>query len=416
MLSRDDVKKAIVEGRLKIYPFNKNDLTGIGYNLSTTNFALSLNRGLLLTLHKKFTSSGVEHHVTIPGNDTVLFFTKEYIEIDNTIAGTFHSKVARACQGLGHISTTLDPTWKGQLIISVNNPRAESIDFNLDKDGNLLTMLLHELKNPVTGPNIHDNNQGRCDLLLEHFAKPTSNKNFSKKDDAKYHELQEFIAEKYANSLNGDDDFLRNNNERDDKFTKTVSNLLKIKQRLNSDKVYIMESRYVLKENGEYKIFKDDEEVKLVKNCSLFDVWSSCEDKDMVNPFADKKDINKPFMDKDIKTKSVIKNIEQFLNVINYELASINHVRRIEWQKKHIKDFAGEESEIVIKRRNNARNRLAITIGAWIVAIIIAIIILFNTDDNTIYFLVVPVVLSSVIPICAHAFSQLKELWAEYQA
>ena len=51
MYSREDIKNAIREGHLKIYPFEEENLTGIGYNISTTNFAFSINRGILLTVH-----------------------------------------------------------------------------------------------------------------------------------------------------------------------------------------------------------------------------------------------------------------------------------------------------------------------------------------------------------------------------
>ena len=174
MLSRNDIEQALADGHLKIFPFDSKKLTGIGYNLSTTDFAFSINQGILLTLHEKTTENGIMRYVIIPPNDTVLFFSQEYIEVDNTIAGTFHSKVSCVSQGLGHISTTLDPTWKGQLLLSVNNPTSRSIVFNLEKSGgNIVTMLLHKLDSEVTGSNIHDNNKGRCELLITHFAKPS---------------------------------------------------------------------------------------------------------------------------------------------------------------------------------------------------------------------------------------------------
>ena len=107
MLSRNDIEQALADGHLKIFPFDSKKLTGIGYNLSTTDFAFSINQGILLTLHEKTTENGIMRYVIIPPNDTVLFFSQEYIEVDNTIAGTFHSKVSCVSQGLGHISTTL---------------------------------------------------------------------------------------------------------------------------------------------------------------------------------------------------------------------------------------------------------------------------------------------------------------------
>ena len=53
MYSRDDIKNAIINGKLKIHPFNEKSLTGIGYNISTTHFALSIKSGVLLNVSKK---------------------------------------------------------------------------------------------------------------------------------------------------------------------------------------------------------------------------------------------------------------------------------------------------------------------------------------------------------------------------
>ena len=78
MFSRDDFKKAIVEGHLKIIPYEEKNLTGIGYNLSTTNFAFSINQGLLLKIYTDTTNEGYIHYVKVPENDTVLFFQRNF--------------------------------------------------------------------------------------------------------------------------------------------------------------------------------------------------------------------------------------------------------------------------------------------------------------------------------------------------
>lgn len=82
MYSRDDIKNAIINGKLKIHPFNEKSLTGIGYNISTTHFALSIKSGVLLNVSKKTEAEGITYYVNIPANDTVLFFSREYIETD----------------------------------------------------------------------------------------------------------------------------------------------------------------------------------------------------------------------------------------------------------------------------------------------------------------------------------------------
>lgn len=248
MLSRDDFRLALAEGHLKIFPFESKNLTGIGYNLSTTDFAFSINQGILLTIHRKITDDGVERYVTIPANDTVLFFSKEYIEIDHTLAGTFHSKVSRVSEGLGHVSTTLDATWKGQLLISVNNPTSKGIKFDLDKSGgNIMTMLLHKLDSPVTGDNIHDNNKGRCELLIAHFADPLSNSAYREK----HLELRTFVENELADSLNGYDSFLGPDYP-GDRYSSTVECLTRLRDRLQKDMIIIQEDRYALGKDGKY--------------------------------------------------------------------------------------------------------------------------------------------------------------------
>ena len=52
MYSRDDIKQAIAEGHLKIIPYEEKNLTGMGYNLSTTNFAFSIKQGTLLKIYE----------------------------------------------------------------------------------------------------------------------------------------------------------------------------------------------------------------------------------------------------------------------------------------------------------------------------------------------------------------------------
>lgn len=212
MYSRNDIKDAIINGKLKIHPFDERNLTGIGYNISTTHFALSIRNGVLLNVCKRTGEEGFTYYVDIPANDTTLFFSREYIETDDTIAGTFHSKVSRVCQGLSHISTTLDPTWKGQLIIAVNNPMGRPVRMELSTNGNILTMLIH-------------------------------------------------------NSLNGYDDFIAE--EKVDRYTKIIQNLQLLKTRLENHMLFISENRYTIGTEGKYKILRNDSEKELISNCVI---------------------------------------------------------------------------------------------------------------------------------------------------
>ena len=344
MLSRDDIKQAMAEGHLKIFPFEAKNLTGIGYNLSTTDFAFSIKQGMLLTIHKRTKDSGVERYVTIPGNDTVLFFSKEYIEIDHTLAGTFHSKVSRVSEGLGHISTTLDAAWKGQLLISVNNPTSNEIKFDLDKSGgNIMTMLLHKLDTPVTGDNVHDNNQGRCELLIAHFADPMPDKAYKEKQL----ELRDYVEKELANSLNGYDDFLDPDQPRD-RYSTKIEQLIRLRERFKQDLTIMQEDRYELGKEGKYFYLKSREEKALINDCALFQITT-----DLQSVLEGKESQG---VDKD-GLKNAPPVIEQLIEIISYELDMIDHIRRIQWQNDKVAQFANEDSDLVNMRLEEAAYR-----------------------------------------------------------
>lgn len=94
------------------------NLTAAGYNLQVSDIIISTRSGLPLKIY----TSGQYRYVDVPANDTVLITTVESIFVGPQIMGTFHSRVSIVSQGFGHISTTLDPTWCGPLLIAVNNP------------------------------------------------------------------------------------------------------------------------------------------------------------------------------------------------------------------------------------------------------------------------------------------------------
>lgn len=350
MLSRDDFIHALADGDLKIFPFDKKNLTGIGYNLSTTDFAFSVSRGILLTIHEETLSSGIRRYVTIPGNDTVLFFSKEYIEINSKLAGTFHSKVSRVSQGLGHISTTLDPTWKGQLLISINNPTDADIEFDLAKNGgNIMTLLLHKLDTPVTGENIHDNNKGRCELLIAHFAKPSSDP----KHQEKHLELEHFVREELANSLNGTDNFT-SVEAPEDEYSVQLNELYTLRERLKLDRKIIQEDRYVLGSEGKYYCLNPHER-EFIERCALFKIKSQS-----IAP------LHSGFCDGIEKSAlaSALPLLDACIDVIDYEINSIAHLRRIRWQNEMVRRFAGEDSELVaLRKKSTEKKRRLVT---WI--------------------------------------------------
>lgn len=345
MLSRDNILEEIIDGGVEIYPFERSNLTGIGYNLSITDFAFSINEGNLLTVNERVTPGGTEHYVMVPPNDTVLLFSKEYIAVSNRIAGTFHSKVARVCQGFGHVSTTLDPTWRGQLIISVNNPTSGIIELSLDgKSGNMLTMLLYRLETPVTGPNIHDNNQGRCDLLLSRLSGPPKKRKW-KRD---YAALKHFITDQYADSLNGYDDFLGPDAPRD-KYSVRADMLLKLRDRIERDRAWIVDRSYLNGESQVRGIAKTPKEADVLRSCTLFQILES------IDPDKCEKVLRPIDVWSEEAHGEALKRMDFCLRALEYELQSINHQRRVDWQNNRVLEFAGADTEFAKARRNKAR-------------------------------------------------------------
>ena len=338
MFSRDDIKKAICEGHLKIFPYDERNITGAGYNLSTMNFAFSIRKHILLKINVETLENGNIHYVNIPPNDTVLFFSKEYIETDNEIAGIFMSKVARVCQGLGNISTTLDPMWKGQLIISVNNPTGKHIRLDLDREhGNIFTLLLFRLETAVTGEHVHDNNKGRCDLLIDHFKRNKGVFFLNKK----YLDLKEFVIDEFANSLNGYDNF--RNEDIEDCYTERMRKLCYIEDRIKKHVVLFREGRYTVDADiGNYKILYNSEEEKEIKSCKLYNM-----DKN-TNYW-----LVKEYSLQDIRNqkKELIQLMESYIRIIDYELDIIRHDRRILWQNTEIAKYAKENNRAYTCRK-----------------------------------------------------------------
>ena len=148
--------------KLIISPFEQSCLTAIGYDLRIG--------GKYLTLGKK----GIDHPskekplVVLPPNSTTLIATLENIEMpkNRLYAGLIESKVRMVCKGLSHISTTVDPDWKGNLLIAVHNHSSEKIELNYGQK--LCTIIFVKNQEPPKNKSTHVS--GRGDLLEEQFS------------------------------------------------------------------------------------------------------------------------------------------------------------------------------------------------------------------------------------------------------
>lgn len=128
-----------------IAPFQKENAKGIGYNLSPSELVYSLRKRRPLPIHYDDKGS----YVWINAHDTILTLSYEYVQVDGNISGLFLSKVRCVAKGLGNVSTTLDPSWQGMLLLSINNPtkRRMKLYVTEKRDGTekrctLITMVL----------------------------------------------------------------------------------------------------------------------------------------------------------------------------------------------------------------------------------------------------------------------------------
>jgi len=152
MLSDRDISKYLNK-EIVIFPFNEDDLTPVGYNLNPSDFVFSLKSKDLVP--------EVNGAYSIQPHDTVLILTQEAVWVSKKIAGTFHSKVGVVSAGFGHISTTLDPDWKGPLLISLNNPTDSSLELPSDKS--FVTLVFYKVRTPALKD--HDNLPNRTDII-----------------------------------------------------------------------------------------------------------------------------------------------------------------------------------------------------------------------------------------------------------
>lgn len=171
-LLAEDYRKARKEvSDIVIAPFDENKAKGVGYNLAASMLVYSVNKKRLV----KVKENDREVYIEIAPHDTVLTLSHEYLVVDGDIAGTFHSKVRCSAMGLGNVSTTLDPNWRGKLLFSLNNPTKRKIKLVIEEknDGDrkavgLITMVLYRIagkEEHITAKELHlDNPPMRTDI------------------------------------------------------------------------------------------------------------------------------------------------------------------------------------------------------------------------------------------------------------
>ncbi|MBN2845536.1 MAG: hypothetical protein JXQ25_06070 [Deltaproteobacteria bacterium] len=149
------------KSKLHIYPYEEECLTPIGYDVRVGNQYASAIDAAIFEL-------GSDGKVEIRPGDTVLITTLENIEmpLDRSISAFITSKVSKVSLGLSHISTNIDPDWKGKLLIAMHNPSLETIALNVGES----FCTLNFIKNLSPSTKDCGKEPGRTDVLLNKFV------------------------------------------------------------------------------------------------------------------------------------------------------------------------------------------------------------------------------------------------------
>ncbi len=153
-MSKNDIINEMKKGKLNILPFDDKNLKGASYDITPTMIALSTRYGMLEPVYcdNKYP---FDYYFYIRPKDTVLIVSKEYISVPEYMAGYVISRVSNVVKGIGHVCTSIDPNWKGAILIALNNPTNKLIKIYAGSSSEvknikrLATVTFHYLDNPI---------------------------------------------------------------------------------------------------------------------------------------------------------------------------------------------------------------------------------------------------------------------------
>lgn len=151
------------------------------FDITPTIVCMSVKSGMLQTVYVKKSENINSYYVQVKPHDTVLIVSNEFISLPNYISGYVTSRVSNIANGFGHICTTIDPNWRGALLIGLGNPTNRTIKIDVgtstrySKNQNkqkifqkkpLATLTFHYLSQPVIDGK-KDYSSMRTDLLRD---------------------------------------------------------------------------------------------------------------------------------------------------------------------------------------------------------------------------------------------------------
>lgn len=180
VLTDTDLKKIITENRkipigddqLMIQPFSEDSLTPVGYDLRIGSRYASRFFG-------KYYEIGENESIRIRSGDTVLVSTLERIEMPRNfmLSGLISSKVSIVSKGITHISTTIDPDWKGNLVITISNVSKKTVELKYGEKFCTAVFLTNESR----PGKLSNHEESRNEIFLTFWASQNKNALFKER-------------------------------------------------------------------------------------------------------------------------------------------------------------------------------------------------------------------------------------------
>jgi len=150
--------------KLHIHPFFEDCLTPVGYDLRIGSPYSSALKGGTFKIKE-------DEKIAISPGDTVLITTLEKVGMpkNRTVSALIVSKVSKVSKGLSHVSTTIDPDWEGNLLITIHNHSRENVNLNFAEP--FCTTVFFENKSPSTKD--CEKAAGRLDIFLNEWVNVT---------------------------------------------------------------------------------------------------------------------------------------------------------------------------------------------------------------------------------------------------
>lgn len=181
-LSREDIVREINANNLIIEPhinpkYKESSIKAASLDITPSCLIMSVKTGKFMKIYSSISRCAKGHRnpewhcgncrknqqqpaycpeqrfVYIEPRDTALVLSKEYLKLPANICGNVFSRVSTVSSGLGHISTTIDPLWRGALLIAISNPSSEPIKLMIQDETAesvpLATVVFQYLNTPV---------------------------------------------------------------------------------------------------------------------------------------------------------------------------------------------------------------------------------------------------------------------------